>query len=472
MKKFGIYFAKPFFLSWLAFPLLLAACTSQRSEDQLPGPASKVAKPLSDADECHAFIASLPQDYIHDWITTAEDPQIPLGPKLQIFYYGRISHGVTPILFLNGGPSENSHYSFKSLTDKDHAPAGWSSAPILFMDQRGTGCSSPYPQGDSDEITARLRLYGSSGIIADAEAIRQKLFGSQPWKIFGHSYGGWIVHRYVVAAPESVTSAFSASNVIDPDPIERLTNRIFSQNRVLQEYLWQYSTDVEALTVLNKSLKTGTCFPSDRARPRRCGLAAILPLVEQVGFVRKWPWVHSWLKVLVKNGSMDSSKINDFINKLIFQRASDPLNQKAWPSSVITYYDRGLPEFDRPTCEKIYERLRSRGENPENYLLHECMVSMEFPDDPARRALRQQKFDNLARTFGVNTLTINALSAALAKVPLLGFYLYSGQLDSLVPVENFAPETSALGTRVHYTNFTGSGHETYLYDDVASDILK
>ena len=426
---------------------------------------------MSDVDECNAFIASLPHDYIHDWITTPEDPENPSGPKLRIFYYGRIAHGVTPILFLNGGPSENSHYSFKSLTDKEHALLGWSSAPILFMDQRGTGCSSPYPQGDTDEITARLRLYGSSGIIADAEAIRQKFYGRLPWKIFGHSYGGWIVHRYVVAAPESVASAFSASNVIDPDPIERLTNRIFSQNRVLQQYLLQYPNDVEALTILNKSLDTHTCFPNATEKPHRCGLSAILPLTEQVGFVRTWPWVHSWLKVLVKNGSIDPGRINDFVNKLIFNRANDPLNQKSWPSAVITYYDRGLPDLDRATCEKIYERLRSRAEQPETYLLHECMASMEFPDDPKRRALRQQKFDKLARAFGTNLLTIDSLSTALAKATLLEFYIYSGQLDSLVPVENFSAETSALGSRVHYLNFLHSGHETYLQKEVASDIL-
>jgi len=38
----------------------------------------------------------------------------------------------------------------------------------IFIDQRGTGCSTFYPQGSFDQILGRLTSYGSRGIVEDA----------------------------------------------------------------------------------------------------------------------------------------------------------------------------------------------------------------------------------------------------------------------------------------------------------------
>ena len=80
---------------------------------------------------------------------------------------------------------------------------------MIYLDQRGNGCSDPYPAGPVNTqfttMTAqRLALYGSRSIVRDAEALRELLLGpGKSWSAFGQSFGGEIVHRYVEMLPQS-----------------------------------------------------------------------------------------------------------------------------------------------------------------------------------------------------------------------------------------------------------------------------
>ena len=451
---------------------LLAACSKTPDDPKWPTPGSPVEQQSSTEKECKNFIASLPSGVMHDFIEVPEDPTDLRSPRLKIFFYGRLIPGKTPILFANGGPGEDSHSDFRVMNDPTSAVSEWANAPLIFFDQRGNGCSSTYPQGNDDATLGRLRFYGSSGIVADAEAIRKHLIGDKPWKMMGQSYGGWIAHRYAALAPKSLIADFSQANVISASPLERVTNRIASQNRVLQEYFKLYPGDQAILATLHTTLVPGKCYPNATASPRACGLQAIYPFTQRLPFVSRWPWIHNWLTSLVHSGKINDASMLDFTKKLIFNAQADPKNLKSWPGVVIDFYDRNVPPFDRPTCEVIYSQLRARNEIPENYLLHECMTSMQFapssaiPDRNARLARFSAKYGN-------DHLEMQTLKTALQNNSQMKFYLYSGQLDTMVPVESFTAEVSFLGNLINYTNFLTSGHDGYYSEHkVAQDVLQ
>jgi pimeloyl-ACP methyl ester carboxylesterase len=319
---------------------------------------------------------------------------------------------------------------------------------VLFFDQRGNGCSSPYPQGSSDQALSRLRFYGSSGIVADAEAIRKKLFPGQKWRVLGQSYGGWVAHRYAIQAPEGVTLLASQANVIDADPVERVTNRIYSQNRVLQEYFKSYPDDRASLEALHATLTPDKCFGI--YPQRRCGLAAIYELTQRLFFVPRWTWMHENINLMVKNGVVDDRVVLNFLKTTTFSKLDDSANLKTWAKVVIAYYDRNAPE---------------------SYLLHECMATMQFPAPSSLRD-RDARLARLSAAYGTDHLTTEMLKTSLAANPTLKFFLYSGQLDSAVPVENFTAEVAALGNLLTYRQFLKSGHEGYYTEhQIALDVL-
>ena len=38
--------------------------------------------------DCKEFIANLPANYFHDWMTVPENPFDPSSPQINVFYYG------------------------------------------------------------------------------------------------------------------------------------------------------------------------------------------------------------------------------------------------------------------------------------------------------------------------------------------------------------------------------------------------
>jgi pimeloyl-ACP methyl ester carboxylesterase len=467
---------KSFFILSFIGLLCLTACSPSKggsnNAQAWPSPAEEF-KPqyLDTAAECTSFIASLPPDYFHDYLTVPEDPQNPNGVQIKVFYYGKVSPGQTPIVFFNGGPGNDSHGEFKLMTDFQKTVVQWKNAPFVYIDQRGNGCSSGFPQGNSDDVIARLRFYGSSGIVADAEAVRKHLFGTAKWKVFGQSYGAWIVHRYQVQAPSGMVAAFAQANTITEDPLERVTNRIYSQNRVLQQYLITYPDDKTRLETLRTWLTIDKCYASKSGSVKVCGLNIIRPLTQKFPFSPRWSWVHDWLTAMAKNNQVNETKVKDFVQKLIFNYQDDPKNLKKWGTTVIDFFDRNVPPFDRPTCEEIYRRLISRAENPNGYLLHECMGAMQFLANSNAINDRLAKMERLKSRFGTDHLSVEALKNSLQQSNNK-FYLYSGQLDTMVPVENFAKEVMSLANLITYRHFMNRGHDSYYTEpQIAEDVL-
>ena len=445
--------------------LLVTACSHSNSDNVDPkklGPNDpKPTKPYSDAAECAQFTSKLPNDFFHDYLEVPENPAEPQGQQIKIFYYGKLVEGKTPIVFYNGGPGGDSHSTYEVLMHAKESDPLWKTTSLVFIDQRGNGCSSGYPQGSSDETLERLRLYGSTHIVYDSEAVRKHLLGDKPWKAGGQSYGAWIAHRYAVVAPEGLSAVYAHANTINDNPLERGANRIASQGRVFEVYLQKYPADREAMRILLAELATTKCYKSPYTSDKACGYELIEGFTARLGFVPDWAYMHKWISVLTKDGHINEDKMNDYATKVVFYGSGDPSNKKDLAGFVIGFYDRNVPDFNHDTCLKFFDMIRAQGEKAETFMLHECMSAIQFPSRLDDEASELKMQNHVVGKFGTDHLTVEKFKSALDQSPNLPFYLYSGELDPFVPKASFVEELLAVGTRVHYTNFPTSGHDGF-----------
>jgi pimeloyl-ACP methyl ester carboxylesterase len=127
-------------------------------------------------------------------------------------------HG--PVVFLNGGPGDNSLYYAEQLVTHPHIRDVVVDRDWIFVDQRGTGRSTPslVCPDESDWLTqvkkCRDRLvaqgidlsqYNSARIAADLEALRGEL-GVRQWNLWGLSYGARLAVISARTYPASVRS--------------------------------------------------------------------------------------------------------------------------------------------------------------------------------------------------------------------------------------------------------------------------
>lgn len=93
-----------------------------------------------------------------------------------------------PIIYVHGGPGSGCNDSHKTPFD----PARHH---VIFIDQRGSGRSTPYARTESN--TTQL-------LIADIEQIRTKL-SLESFVLFGRSWGSTLALCYAIAHPQRVT---------------------------------------------------------------------------------------------------------------------------------------------------------------------------------------------------------------------------------------------------------------------------
>lgn len=437
-------------------------------EDPLP-----VQAPTRE-ERCKDRIKNLPKDYIYGWMEVPENPLTLKGPKINIFYYGRVDRQTQNpqdvTIFYNGGPGSDSEGSFKLLNRLQNEDAQKNKINFLFIDQRGNGCSDPYPQGISEETLQRLAFYGTRGIVSDSEYIRKALLGSQKWRVFGQSYGAYIVHKYAIVEPKSVSKAYAHANAITASPIQRHAERISSQARVLNEYFKSYPEDQKRLETLNDFLIQKPCVTADDDQ-KYCGFTLSSPFVSMLGFKTSWNKLNSWLMKIVPNKEINQTELKNLAT-LYLVNDGDPANRKGVASLVISYVDRNYFDFDGKLCAKAFQYLQSRGEKPKEFMINECKDETTTYADGTTG--EQDDFDySILKSLKTDWMTPEQLKNSLVKNPNLDFFLYSGQLDAFVPVANFQEELAVVKPYVHYTHFMNTGHDGfYTEPQVWSDLLK
>lgn len=460
----------------------ISACTKKEdSKEPAPILLPKPGEPAPKLSSCEEFMKALPTDYIKGFVEVPEDYAKPDGIKIKVAYYGKLIAGQTPTVFYNGGPGGSSWSSYGALSRTKFKD--WRDTSFIYVDQRGNGCSEAYPEFTgvaTDEMIARYKNYGSTNIVKDSEVIRKKVWGHKPWKIFGQSYGAYVVHRYIVEAPEGVLSAHAHANTINSDPLFRHANRIGSQGRVIGEFLKRFPEDESALRILGKSLTNKACVYSDDGKQKACGFQITEALVYSLGFTNSDNWIsiHQWVNYLIRDGNLDIKRLKEFADALVFREGGGTPGRNM-AMTVLAIVDRGIMSRDfAPNyegCKAVFEELKKRGHaNPEEWPINECASTYQAGksapgDDPASY---QALVDRILKVMKLDVLKLDDFERALNEYPYIPFYLYSGEYDTFVPRESFGEELERLGSRIQYAHFSGTGHEGFYLEPLVWKNLK
>ena len=407
--------------------------------------------------DCAEFISTLPKDFFTGYVSVPEDWNNESGRKIDIFYYGRKNpnNHLASVAFFNGGPSSDSHGSYELI--KNHPESN--KVNFIYIDQRGTGCSDPYPNESTIESAKRLTHYTTRSIVKDSEEIRKKLLGKNTkWKIFGQSYGGMIVHRYISMFPESIDKAYAHGYAIMTDQIEWIKYRILSQKRVSEDYFNLYPQDRSDLEKIKSMIPNDQCFTDNDIS--LCGPIFMDILRHPLGFHDSWEEMHWWIENLATFFKDEPNMIQGFSNFYFTDFTHDSL-----PSLVINKVEITKGPSDRDECLEAFRRLKKDGDDPELWAINECRVLI---------ALENRKFDTvLDSVTDIDPLTLDSVKVALLKFPNLSLFLYSGQKDVFVPVETFVEEAQRLNGLIDYKIFPTSGHEGFNTEQaIWDDLLK
>jgi pimeloyl-ACP methyl ester carboxylesterase len=159
------------------------------------------------------------------------------------------------VVYLCGGPGDgNPAFANKELLQ---IILGWGH-PILFLDYRGTGKSTPVTAeslGERVNPSEYLAQFRQDSIVADLEAIRL-CFNGVKFILVGQSFGGWIAMTYVSFLPGSLNGVFLTGGMppIGRSPrvvYEALYKRVVGAN---EAYYAEYDGDAAKVKAIVKWL--------------------------------------------------------------------------------------------------------------------------------------------------------------------------------------------------------------------------
>ncbi|MCA5895104.1 alpha/beta hydrolase [Isoptericola sp. NEAU-Y5] len=115
------------------------------------------------------------------------------------------------LVFLQGGPGGKG--------PRPTGPDGWVGKAlerfrVVLLDQRGTGRSTAVRAGaltalgDAAVQAEHLTHFRADSIVADAEHVRNTVYGGRRWSTLGQSYGGFLTLTYLSRAPHGVAASY------------------------------------------------------------------------------------------------------------------------------------------------------------------------------------------------------------------------------------------------------------------------
>ena len=162
------------------------------------------------------------------------------------------------LVFLTGGPGFESPRPTRNPTSPPWLDRALRDYRVLFLDQRGTGRSTPVgtlpgltPQQQADYLSH----FRADSIVADLEWIRREL-DVETWAVLGQSFGGFCALHYLSVAPQSLRAAFITGGLppigLHPDEIYRATyTRMLERNR---RYYQRYPADKDRMRAICERL--------------------------------------------------------------------------------------------------------------------------------------------------------------------------------------------------------------------------
>lgn len=119
------------------------------------------------------------------------------------------------LVYLQGGPGQESPRPTSRPSNPPWLERAIEDYRVLFLDQRGTGLSTPFgPHTAADrglktsaDTASYLTHFRADAIVRDAEAFREHL-GLQTWSLLGQSFGGFTSLHYLTVAASSLREVY------------------------------------------------------------------------------------------------------------------------------------------------------------------------------------------------------------------------------------------------------------------------
>ncbi|TVY50629.1 Proline iminopeptidase [Lachnellula cervina] len=170
------------------------------------------------------------------------------------------------LLWLQGGPGKGCQPPQAAGITKLILDRGYQ---MLYMDQRGTGLSSPITaetlalQGDTQAQADYTKLFRADNIVADCEAIRDILTRNYPaelkkWSIWGQSFGGYCALTYLSKYPQGLQEVFISAGMTaigkGPDEVYGIAfKKMIERN---EAYYEKFPEDIQSIHDLAAHIKS------------------------------------------------------------------------------------------------------------------------------------------------------------------------------------------------------------------------
>jgi pimeloyl-ACP methyl ester carboxylesterase len=381
--------------------------------------------------DCKAQLQHLaPLGYLPKSLTVPEDWSVPSGKKIRVTYYLRQDfENRNTVIFFNGGPAAAAGSSIPILNTLS------TKHPINFVvfDQRGTGCSDAYPDAPS-----KIPLYASSAIVNDAEALRKMLLGEQKWKIFGQSYGGLIVQRYLEDHPEGVSHAYAHAYSQLNDSTDWMVERLRAQSHLAEVRIGA----VPGLKMKVQNFSPRACVQHGEFKV--CGQSVIDSLFLLLGFHDE-----NFLGVLLN--IVDQKELAPDMQNYLYEYFFKSGLSNVVSGNILAIHDM-LSFSDAKICALAQASPKYRQYHLDQALVNECRLTLGLTQKQNEAQFHAYKFDPL----NYDKIRTNIVNYHIP------YFLYSGDQDGFVPPATFTDQLTALEGVVRYTEFKNSGHEGFM----------
>jgi pimeloyl-ACP methyl ester carboxylesterase len=369
---------------------------------------------------------------------------------VKTFYYGYQSpQNKKTIFFLNGGPGRDSHITFSLMKEKIQKYK----LNFFFIDQRGTGCSTPYPPLQEENIS-KLIQYDSENIAKDIFLIQKKL-GIKKIILFAQSYGGNIAFRYLGLYPDSLSHLVTHGATLEKKSTG-MTPRLLSQQRISELYLKKYPEDKKKVLQIRNKIKDDICFSDSLSRI--CGKNILDSSVIALGFNTEWKTLHEWIEELAKKEGLEFLKtLKRFTTYFVFESYLPP---QGILSSVLNQYESSGENQDE--CEIAKQELLKKNIIYDDLLFNECRFFSSL----------QQKFlTQVVEIQNKNPFDLKNLSQKIKKYKI-PFYVFASQKDNFVPIESFEEQKKVFGPLMTYKVLNSSGHDGFYTENTIWELLE
>ncbi|MFN8846193.1 MAG: alpha/beta fold hydrolase [Bdellovibrionales bacterium] len=360
-------------------------------------------------------------------------------------------------MYLNGGPIGTDHYSYRFF-EKFEERHG---IGFIYIDQRGTGCSSQIPLSQNIEIAARSSFYSTDQIVYDAEFLRLKLLGQMTnWRLFGQSFGGVIATRYLMLFPEHIQSVHNYAGALFDHFYQFFGNRILRNNIVANKVLGQ--NNMRQLAKVRSYFREDDCLePSPKTKV--CGLAlAQLYFEEGLGDKQSWPLFIKELnnEIIRPDGRVNLELIKSKVGFGLgyFFSPRFVASRAVWRQEAQTSLGTGPSRKD---CQLAYQYLKSNGINVDNLVLNHCLIIL-FAD----KNFDPNFVNQVVQFYPIRKLlTVKEFEKRLGqtKIP---YFFYAGELDIYDISSDLMKNLSRKHQNLRYIEFQGEDHFGYFNQDL------